>query len=304
MTKYIISSGYKFIDIDALACLFAYKELLTLQGIQASCVSTAVLNSSIPLKFKHLKLCNTNLKNKGNLNFVIVDTSNPDYFEKFVNLDKVQFVFDHHTGFEDFWQKRIGKNAHIEPIGAAATLIYEEYKNKKLLTKISPLSAELLATAILSNTQNFLSPLTNKRDLAAYKSLQKYFDWTPQFKQNYFQELQNNIEHNILKALENDSFQFSERLFIAQLEVWDSQIILKRFKNEIVKFLNDSACTTSFLLLINLRMAQTTIIAKNRETLELLKKLFPTIKINKDSLEGRIKRVLLRKEILAKLEKY
>lgn len=216
----------------------------------------------------------------------------------------MQFVFDHHIGFEDFWRKRIGKNAHIEPIGAAATLIYEEYKNKKLLTKISPLSAELLATAILSNTQNFLSPLTNKKDLTAYKSLQKYFDWTPKFKQNYFQELQNNIEHNILKALENDSFQFSEQLFIAQLEVWDSQAILTQFKNEIVKFLNGFDCATSFLLLINLRTAQTTIKAKNRETLELLKELYPAIKINKDSLEGSIEKVLLRKEILPKLERY
>ncbi len=88
MRTKIITSGYKFIDIDALACIFAYQELLALKNEKSEMVVTADFNSSIVKRYRNLISIKktSDFKNK---EFVIMDFSDPEYFEKFVDIDSV-----------------------------------------------------------------------------------------------------------------------------------------------------------------------------------------------------------------------
>ena len=100
----VIASGRKYIDIDAYASMIAYRELLETQGYKNASASTAAkLNQSIPpmildLKY-HLDKPNTKNANK----YIVLDVSNPEFFDKRVNMGNLVEVIDHHTGFEDYW---------------------------------------------------------------------------------------------------------------------------------------------------------------------------------------------------------
>ena len=134
----IITSANRYIDIDAFACIFAYHELLNLKNEKSEIVVTAELNASITKKYRNINI-NNKIPDPENKEFIVMDVSEPEHFEKFIDLDLVSQIFDHHPGFENYWKEKIGNNAVIEPIGAAATLIYREYKKGNLLNKMSPL---------------------------------------------------------------------------------------------------------------------------------------------------------------------
>ena len=53
---YIITSGIKYIDIDAYASIIAYANLLNLKGIPAKAVSTSKLNESITSSLLNLDI--------------------------------------------------------------------------------------------------------------------------------------------------------------------------------------------------------------------------------------------------------
>jgi nanoRNase/pAp phosphatase (c-di-AMP/oligoRNAs hydrolase) len=295
-----ITSGHKFIDIDALACIFAYKELLDLKNKKSEIVITAGFNSSITKKYRNISFNNKFSKSE-NQEFVIMDVSDPEHFEKFVELNSVSHIFDHHPGFETYWSEKIGDNSVIEPIGAAATLIFREYKKEGLLDKISPLSAELLAVAILSNTLNFQAKITKEEDKIAYEELKNFFLYLPVFEKQYFSEVQANIENNILDSLKNDSKQINPELFIAQLEVWDSDHTIHNFQKEIRLFLQSVNSKVSFLNLIELNKKRNTIICTDNETLEYIKKYFPEFKFDAERKMAITPHVILRKEIITKI---
>ncbi|MFA5986283.1 MAG: DHH family phosphoesterase [Parcubacteria group bacterium] len=301
MKNKIITSCHIFIDIDALACIFAYKELLDLKNEKVEMITTAKFNASITAKYRKI-----NFKNKlpyaENMEFIVMDISEPDYFEEFVDLNSVSHIFDHHSGFETYWNTKIGKNAVIEHVGAAATLIYREYKKENLLNKISPLSAELLAVAILSNTLNFQSKITKQEDEMAYEELKKFFNYTPDFEKDYFLEVQKNIEKNVIDSLKNDSKQVNSELFIAQLEVWDSEHIIHNFSKEIQTFLQSPNSKFSFLNLIELSKKNNILIFNDRTTLEYIKKHFPEFNYNLKNNTATTSNVILRKEIIKKID--
>ena len=50
----VITSGRKYIDIDAYAGMFAYKKLLQSLGYEVYVATTAILNESIPESIKKL----------------------------------------------------------------------------------------------------------------------------------------------------------------------------------------------------------------------------------------------------------
>lgn len=300
MRTKIITSGHKFIDIDAFACILAYKELLDLKKEQSKIVVTAEFNSSITKKYRDLSF-NKSVPNLGNTEFVIMDVSDPNHFEKFVDTDFVSHIFDHHPGHESYWSEKIGNNSMIEPIGAAATLIFREYKKENLLQKISPLSAELLAVAILSNTLNFQAKITKEEDKIAYNELKTLFDYSPQFEEQYFLEVQASIEKNILDSLKNDSKQINSELFIAQLEVWDSKQIVDSFQKEIKQFLQSANSKFSFLNLIELSKKRNILICNDIETVNYIKYHFPEFDFNLKEKVVIAPHVILRKEIMTKI---
>lgn len=137
--------------------------------------------------------------------YVIVDISDPEKIQEFAPLDQVTEIYDHHFGFETYWHSRLGEWAKIEPIGAAATLIWEEFKARGFSTAISRESAVLLAHAIISNTVNFLFGLSSERDKVALAELVKIAGLKEGWISEYFYTQQKYIEQNPKEAILNDT---------------------------------------------------------------------------------------------------
>ena len=231
----IVTAGSRYIDIDAYACAVAMAELLSLKGENAFAYSIADANYSVcPSLMENSQLLRTLPSNfhDQETSYIIVDVSDPDYIKDVVPLDRVAAVYDHHVGFESYWAERIGDSAHIEFIGAAATLIYREWKLCGLQDSMSPYTARLLIAAILDNTLNLTSSNTTQEDKDVFDALCKQYDVGYDWCANYFTEVQKAVEADLKNALMGDLKIFSESTFlpqqIAQLCVWDANHVLAR----------------------------------------------------------------------------
>ena len=243
----VVTSGSKYMDIDGYACSIAYARLLNLLGINAKAISSANLNNSITNSLRNLNTKLDNYQAKDDDKYVIVDVSNPKFFDKFVKQENVIKVIDHHVGYEEFWRDRIGENANIEFIGAAATLVFEEYEKNNMLDNMSTDVAKLLMAAILDNTLKFTAKITSNRDRVAYKRMQEIVG-NKDFDKLYFHECQLQIEQNLEETIKNDTKieKVSESLpkVFGQLTVWNKDFIIANltkirqiFKDKFYKYL-------------------------------------------------------------------
>lgn len=231
----IITAGSTYLDIDAYACCVAMAELRQLQGEKAIAYSCAPYNYSI---------CGS-LIEEGQLlrrlpfdcqadtaAYLIVDVSDPQYIKDAVPLEKVTAIYDHHVGFEEYWASRLGKRAHIEFIGAAATLVYREWKQAGLQEQMTRATALLLIAAILDNTLNLTSSNTTPADIEAFEELCKKESIGKEWCASYFSEVQTSVEADLKNALFHDmkitGGDHGMPSRIAQLCVWDAQGILQR----------------------------------------------------------------------------
>ena len=231
----IITAGSNYLDIDAYACMVAMAELLQLQGTHAVAYSPAVHNYSIcPSLVRDgqilRELPSGDLEQ--NARYIIVDVSDPEYLQASVPLENVVAVYDHHVGFEEYWSSRIGENAKIEFIGAAATLIYREWKKAGLQNRMSQSAARLLIAAILDNTLNLTSANTTPEDVEVFHALCTYANVDDQWCAEYFAEVQAAVAADLRNALLNDIKTLQNNPVlpekVAQLCVWDAEGILHR----------------------------------------------------------------------------
>ncbi len=198
--RVIITSGAKYLDIDAYGAIFAYRELLKSQGIEAYAMSTVKPNESVSPLIIDLGFTLDEVKIEEDDAFTILDVSNPDFFDTFVNPENIIEIVDHHTGYESYWQEK-GITSHIEFIGSVCTIIYEkyaEYERENLLTKEL---CQVLATGILDNTLNLKSAITTGRDKHAYERLLELGNLGHDWNDTYFSSCYGDIEKN-LKAIE------------------------------------------------------------------------------------------------------
>lgn len=228
-----VTAGATYLDIDAYACMIAMEELLRLQGMEAVAWSDAPCNYSVsPSLMQDGLVCKE--RPSGNGQYIIVDVSDPEYLAQSVQLDRVAAVYDHHVGFEAYWQERIGDNAHIEFIGAAATLIYREWKKAGLQDRMSPATARLLTAAILDNTLNLTSANTTEEDRNAFQALCLIAELGAHWRAEYFSEVQRIVEQDLKNALLGDlkTVRGNHVLppYVAQLCVWDADSILARLE--------------------------------------------------------------------------
>ena len=230
----LVTSGSKYIDIDAYAGIIAYSNLLRLKGIQSKAVSTAKLNESITSSLLELNTKLDKYEEKEDNEFIIIDVSNKDYFDEIVQENKIVELIDHHTGFEEYWKSKLGKKSKIEFIGSVATLIVEDYEKENLLEKMSEDIAILLMSAILDNTLNFQAKVTNERDRIAYTKLQNIANIEENYAEKYFLECQQNIERDLRMAIENDTKveKICDLLptVFGQLTLWNKEFILSNKK--------------------------------------------------------------------------
>ena len=139
----VITVGKSYIDIDGYASSIAYRELLRLKGIESKFVSNAVLNYSITDSLKNNYTVDNYAVNS-NDKYIILDLSDKSFFPEFVDENNIIEIIDHHPGYEDYWNSKLGSNSIIEPIGSVATIIVEKYEKDNLLDKMDKDVAMLL----------------------------------------------------------------------------------------------------------------------------------------------------------------
>lgn len=232
---FIVTAGSVYLDIDAYACAVAMAELLKLQGVNAVAYSKAACNysvcDSLTAAGQLVRELPAGVSEK-NARYIIVDVSDPEFLKNSVPLDRIYEVYDHHAGFEDYWRKRIGNGAHIEFIGAAATLIYREWKNAGLQNKMLNSTVLLLLAAILDNTLNLTSTNTTEEDIEAFNELCALGAVGEDFRDVYFSEVQKSVEADLKNALFGDIKTVRDNAIlppkVAQLCVWNAESVLTR----------------------------------------------------------------------------
>lgn len=244
----IVTAGPTYLDIDAYACCIAMAELLRLKGVNAVAFSKAPCNYSICESIKVDNLIVTELPDnisEKNAKYIIVDVSDPDFLGDTVPLDKVIEVYDHHAGFEEYWSEKIGNGSHIEFLGAAATLVYQELEKSGLQDKMSRSTALLLIAAILDNTLNLTSNNTTKSDIEVFNKLCNKEGINDDWCAAYFSEVQKSIEADLKNALFGDIKTISNNKVlpsrIAQLCVWDADSVIAKLPDIRTMFLNDDS---------------------------------------------------------------
>ena len=245
----IITAGSNYLDIDAYACCVAMRELLELKGEKAVAYSNATCNYSVCKSLIHQGQIMRTLPSDCNAEtakYIIVDVSDPNFIKDAVPIESVTEVYDHHVGFEGYWESRIGDNSHIEFIGAAATLIYREWKNSGLQDKMTRPTALLLIAAILDNTLNLISSNTTSVDIEAFDELCKMADVVEDWCASYFSEVQASIQADMKNALFNDIKRIRDNEILpegfAQLCIWNASEILENLteiRNQLNNRYND-----------------------------------------------------------------
>ncbi len=124
----VITVGKSYIDIDGYASSIAYRELLKMKGIEAKFVSNATLNYSITDSLKNISYTIDDYSIDSNDKYIILDLSDKSYFPEFVYENSIVEIIDHHPGFEEYWNNKLGNNSIIELIGSVATIIVEKYE--------------------------------------------------------------------------------------------------------------------------------------------------------------------------------
>lgn len=231
----LITAGSSYLDIDAYACIVAMTEFLQLKNKPAIAYSNAPYNysvcQSLIAEAQIAKFLSQEI-NSNAADYIIVDVSDPDFLKDSVPLDRVTAIYDHHTGFEAYWHSYIGDNAHIEFIGAAATLIYHEWKKVGLQDKMSTSTMKLLIAAILDNTLNLTSSNTTPEDIETFNELCRLAGVGEEWCAFYFTEVQANVEADLQNALLNDTKTVRNNNIlpprVAQIAVWYTHSILER----------------------------------------------------------------------------
>lgn len=197
----VVTSGKKYIDIDAYASCIAYRDLLKSQGKEAVAITGAVINESVSPSLRKLAGFDE-YELKGDEDFAVFDVSNPEFLDEMVERGRIIELVDHHAGFEDCWGDV--KLVQIEKIGAVATVVFERYREVGMLSELQPELAKLMMAAILDNTLNFKAKITTERDRVAYEELRRIAGEDESFAEKYFLECQAEVERDLATAIKND----------------------------------------------------------------------------------------------------
>lgn len=230
----IVTSGSAYIDIDVLACSLALSYLYKLCGIESISCHTGKMNGTVPefIKSEVNDLIVKSLPTFRNSKFALVDVSNPQYFEGFVDNEKIIEIYDHHFGFENYWGEKLGKCSTIEHVGSCATLIWEKYVKLKKAQHLPESIAKLLYLAVISNTLNLQAFVTTQRDIEAKIGIEKLGFLCSDLVSEYYSCIEYQMLNDFRNVLLNDVKTHSWRgvsCFIGQLEVLDSQTLIERY---------------------------------------------------------------------------
>lgn len=177
--------------MDAYGASVAYVELLNLMGVSAHFISTAQFDPSIPSTVQDWGAPISDEYNpKADDVFSLIDVSNPELIEKFVNIEKVGEVVDYHQGYEGAWADHPSAKIDIDRVGSASTMVFERWLRADRVEDMSELSVRLLLSGILSATVKLSSFATMQRDKRAYAHLMMMTDLPLDWPERYFADCQ------------------------------------------------------------------------------------------------------------------
>ncbi len=291
----IVTGAKQFTDIDCLACAIAYAKL-----INAVAVLPGPLNSTVSNTIKNWRLDFQSDVPADISEIVIVDVSEQKVLENDWEVSKITKLFDHHFGHEKYWQEKLGQSSHIEPVGACATQIWEQWaKSDK---QIDPISANLLTVAIVSNTLNFNAGVTTDRDKIAYSQLTKFTSLPLGWQEQYYSEVESSIFENPAKSISEDTkivalTNLNLEINIGQLELWNGKEFIEQNQQVIFDTLRPGG--EYWLMTIpSISEGKNYLFTQNSEIKSLLTKHI-NAQFEKDL--GTTSRLYLRKEILREL---
>ena len=291
-------------DVDALACVVAYTELLNLEGVDATGYIMEEPNSSVTEEIKTWGYKYETKPTDTDISYVIADASYPESFPEFVKTENIIEIYDHHSGFEKYWKEQIGDKSKIELIGACATLIWEEYKKRGFKDKISQTSAKLIYAAIVSNTMNFKAKITSPRDVLAFKEISAIVELPKIWIEKYFMDQEDAVYKDPREAIINDIkiIEFPNikmKITIGQMELWDAKKFVSDYKPLIKEVLNEFDHNQWFFNSPCISKGRNYIYSENEEIKRILEDLLE-IKF-KDGI-AETKDLMLRKEIVKELQ--
>jgi Inorganic pyrophosphatase/exopolyphosphatase len=302
MSNIVITSGKKYIDIDAYAGCIAYATLLRKQGLSAYAVTTAVLNESIPQIIKDISLKLDEYKPNDYDKFIILDVSDPNMFDEIVNIKNIIRVIDHHTAFEDYWAERESneeiEKAEIEFIGSICTNIYEKFMESNHTELLTKDICKLLTAGILDNTLNLKASITTKRDIDAFNELIRIGNLDELWAKEYFdaceEEILNDLELAIINDIKNARENKNLPDIFGQLAIFNSDKILNQ-----IELIEDvfKKYDNWMINIISLKDGKSYIITDSTKAKITLEKLF-NLTFNGDILT--LNKFMLRKEIIKK----
>lgn len=224
INKIVITSGKKYIDIDAYGAIFAYKKLLRSLGMDAYAISSSPLNESISPLIKDLGFEFDSLDDFSNTKFIVLDVSNPEFFDESVRVEDIIEVIDHHVGYSDYWNSQNVK-CDIEFIGSVCTTIYEYIINNKKEDILDKSICKLLLAGILDNTIDLKSSNTTERDIIAYNELMRIGNieelWVHEYFESCYKDPDNNLEEYLINDIKIENVSPLLPTVIGQLIVLD-----------------------------------------------------------------------------------
>jgi len=205
MSNIVITSGSRYVDIDAYSSCIAYRELLSVIGIPAKAVTTAPFNESISEIVRKIPLSFDAYTPTEKDKFIILDVSEPEFLDKFVKESQIVELLDHHTGYEEYWKERLGKKSQIISIGSVATMIYEKFLSMNKKSALTQDVCKLLIAAITDNTLNLKAGITTEKDISAFKDLMEvgniYKDWPV----DYLEDCEKSILTDLTSSIRRDT---------------------------------------------------------------------------------------------------
>jgi len=240
MSRTVVTSGKKYIDIDAYGAMVGYAELLKKQGEEAVAVTSGILNESIPPLILELGLplvADENFKVKPTDSFIMMDTSGSDYMDPIVEIDQIVEIIDHHVSEERavFWLARLPADKYQnEHVGAVATQVFERWEAAGKLEEMTPGIAKALLAGILDNTLNLEGEITRERDRVAYHWLMEIAGVDESWNQEYFRQCQELIMSDLDAAVINDLSVWDEKWSLGkvfcQLTLWDGEQLVSQIR--------------------------------------------------------------------------
>jgi len=236
----IIITSYNSPDLDGIACIIAYSELLKNQGKEVIATYYGDLGLEVDFVKKFTNYFPVE-KHEGNYGFddqfILVDTADPDAIESTILPENVIEIFDHRQLV--FLDKFVNSKNKIELIGSCATLISEEFQKKNLKPSVN--TAIYLYSAIISNTINFKNSVTTQRDKDAVSWLEGFFALPNDYIKRMFGSKSSITTNNLYQVLNQDFAVKTigdKKIGIVQLEIVDLEVTIAKLNGELISVLN------------------------------------------------------------------